>query len=57
MDVVKNLFVVLDVDCDDRVSKQELINYCKKHYLPFTDDQIEEMFFEATYGRGIIHEH
>jgi hypothetical protein len=51
------LFDVLDVDQDDRVSIEELNNYIKKNYLPFTEDIVVEMFKDASAGRGIVHEH
>ena len=41
---------------DDRISIEELHAYSQKKYLPFTEDNIVEMFKEASCGRGIIHE-
>ena len=41
---------------DDRISIEELYEYSKKKYLPFTEDNIVEMFKEASSGRGIVHD-
>eukprot|EP00347_Sterkiella_histriomuscorum_P011430 403372486 len=56
IEVIKNLFTVMDQDMDERISIDELSVYSKKKYLPFDDDTIVEMFKEASSGRGIVHE-
>lgn len=41
---------------DDRLSIGELSDYCKSKFLPFTDEQITDMFRDASSGRGIVHD-
>ena len=54
--MVKKLFKAIDLDYDDRLSAEEIGSYCKKMFLPFTQDEVRMIFEEATSGRGIIHE-
>lgn len=37
-DIIKTFFRACDVDCDDRLSTDELFRYSEKHQLPFTWD-------------------
>ena len=52
--MVKKLFKAIDLDYDDRLSAEEIGSYCKKMFLPFTQDEVRMIFEEATSGRGII---
>lgn len=56
IEVIKNLVLAVDLDMDDRVSVDELKTYAKSKYLPFEESVIEDMFKEATLGRGVVHE-
>lgn len=56
IECVKILFAALDLDLDDRVSIEEIANFVKLHQIPFTDQNIVDMFKEATWGRRIIHD-
>jgi hypothetical protein len=46
----------MDIDIDDRLSLNEITDYCKVKFLPFTDDEIYDLFRDAASGRGIVHE-
>ena len=47
-DIVKQFFRACDQDFDDRLSLEELYNYCDKHRLPLTQDIVSEMYHEIT---------
>ena len=56
IEVIKNLLIAIDQNLDDKVSVEELKAYAQRKYLPFEDHVYEEMFREATTGRGVVHE-
>jgi hypothetical protein len=55
-EVVRNLFGAMDENMDDRIGIDEIQKYAKVNNLPFDDDLIVDMFYEATRGRGVVHE-
>lgn len=55
-DIIKSFFRACDADCDDRLSTDELFRYSEKHQLPFTWDQVNEMFLDAVRGRVVTSE-
>ena len=56
IEVVKALFFALDTDMDDRVSIEELATFVEQQQIPFSEENVVEMFKEATRGRAIIHD-
>jgi len=55
-DIIKTFFRACDADCNDRLSTDELFRYSEKHQLPFTWDQVNEMFLDAVRGRVVTSE-
>lgn len=53
---MKSFFHACDVNNNDRISVDELFVYAEKHQLPFTREQIHEMYLDATKGRAVINE-
>lgn len=56
-EVVKNLFMTMDVDMDDKISMLELNNYVIQQEIAIEPRIVEEMFWEAASKRAITHEH
>ena len=54
MEVIRNLFVAMDQDTDDRVSVQELVNYVKQNEINVELEKLIEMFNEATSFRKVV---
>ena len=50
-EVVKKLFMTMDIDMDDRIDLQELINYVKISGVPIPEETVVQMFYEAASQR------
>jgi hypothetical protein len=53
-DVIKAFFRAADVNANERLSIDELFAYAEKHKLPFTKDEITNMFVDATKNRAVV---
>lgn len=56
-EVVKNLFMTMDQDMDDKISMHELTGYVQKQEIAIDLKIVEEMFWEAASKRAVTHEH
>jgi len=45
----------MDLDKDDRVSKDELVNYAHSTAISISDEIVIQMFYDITKLRGITH--
>jgi hypothetical protein len=52
-DVILKLFKALDQDKDDRVSLNEMINYCKAHEVVIPIETLIDMFNDAAKYRRV----
>ena len=53
---VEKLFAAIDADMDGYISLSELTDYVKKVDLSnFTPEMVDEVFYEITRKRGIVH--
>ena len=55
-EVIKKLFTAMDEDLDDQLTLDEMKRYVRKHEIDFTEKLVEEIFYEATSFRRLIHE-
>lgn len=57
LEVVRKLFLAMDVDMDDKISMTELKNYIARFELAIDESTAEQMYAEAASHRAITHEH
>ena len=57
MEVVRKLFLAMDVDMDDKISKSELKNYIDRFELAIDERTAEAMYAEAASQRAVTHEY
>lgn len=53
-DCIRRLADAIDTSMDERCDLPEIIDFVKRHEIPFEDDICEKMFLEAASGRGYI---
>jgi hypothetical protein len=57
MEVVRKLFLAMDVDMDDKISMSELKNYIVRYELAIDGRTAEAMYAEAASHRAVTHEY
>ena len=54
---MRKLFLAMDVDMDDKISKSELKNYIVRFELAIDEGTAEAMYAEAASHRAVTHEY
>ena len=57
LEVVRKLFLAMDVDMDDKISMTELKDYIRRFELAIDESTIGQMYHEAASHRAVTHEH
>ena len=57
IEVVRKLFMAMDLDMDDKISFEELTGYIQRQEVAIEPEVVEDMYKEACSKRPITHEH
>ena len=55
-EVIRKLFLLMDQDMDDRISREELHEYVGKSGVPIPEEVVDRMFDDAVAHRAVVHE-